>query len=174
MYTEHAFNYEMLPTSVPEIQRTNLANTILLLKAMGIHDLLNFDFMDPPPIQTLIAAMEQLYALGALDDEGLLTKVGRKMAEFPLEPPQAKMLLTAVDLGCVDEIITIIAMLSEPNIFYRPKDRQQVADQKKARFHQPEGDHLTILAVYESWKKNNFSNVWCHENYIQSRSMRRA
>ena len=64
-----------------------------------------------------------MYALGALDDEGLLTKVGRKMAEFPLEPPQAKMLLTAVDLECVDEIITIIAMLSEPNIFYRPKDK---------------------------------------------------
>ncbi|CAD8089393.1 unnamed protein product [Paramecium sonneborni] len=174
LYTEQAFNTEMLPTSVPEIQRTNLANTILLLKAMGIHDLLNFDFMDPPPVQTMIAAMEQLYALGALDDEGLLTKVGRKMAEFPLEPPQAKMLLTAVDLGCVDEIITIIAMLSEPNIFYRPKDRQQLADQKKARFHRPEGDHLTLLTVYEHWKKNNFSNVWCHENYIQARSMRRA
>ena len=166
LYTEHAYNYEMLPTTVPEIQRTNLSNTILLLKAMGIHDLLNFDFMDPPPIQTMIAAMEQLYALGALDDEGLLTKVGRKMAEFPLEPPQAKMLLTAVDLGCVDEIITIIAMLAEPNIFYRPKDKQTIADQKKARFHQPEGDHLTLLCVYESWKKNNFSNVWCHENYI--------
>ena len=58
LYTESAFNSEMLPTSVPEIQRTNLANTILLLKAMGIHDLLNFDFMDPPPIQTMIAAME--------------------------------------------------------------------------------------------------------------------
>ena len=76
----------MLPTSIPEIQRTNLANTVLLLKAMGINDLINFDFMDPPPIQTLISAMEQLYTLGALDDEGLLTKLGRLMAEFPLEP----------------------------------------------------------------------------------------
>jgi ATP-dependent RNA helicase DHX8/PRP22 len=76
----------MLPTSIPEIQRTNLANTVLLLKAMGINDLINFDFMDPPPIQTLISAMEQLYTLGALDDEGLLTKIGRLMAEFPLEP----------------------------------------------------------------------------------------
>ena len=64
----------MLPTSIPEIQRTNLANTVLLLKAMGINDLINFDFMDPPPIQTLISAMEQLYTLGALDDEGLLRR----------------------------------------------------------------------------------------------------
>ncbi len=66
----------MLTTSIPEIQRTNMANTVLLLKAMGINDLINFDFMDPPPIQSLIAAMEGLYALGALDDEGLLTKLG--------------------------------------------------------------------------------------------------
>lgn len=63
-----------------------MANTVLLLKAMGINDLINFDFMDPPPIQTLISAMESLYTLSALDDEGLLTKLGRLMAEFPLEP----------------------------------------------------------------------------------------
>lgn len=57
---------------------------MLELKAMGINDLINFDFMDAPPVQTLIAALEQLYYLSALDDEGLLTKLGRKMAEFPL------------------------------------------------------------------------------------------
>ena len=70
----------MLPTSVPEIQRANLSNTVLELKAMGINDLINFDFMDAPPVQTLIAALEQLYYLSALDDEGLLTRLGRKMA----------------------------------------------------------------------------------------------
>lgn len=76
----------MLPTAVPEIQRTNLASTVLILKAMGINDLINFDFMDPPPVQTLVSALETLYNLEALDDEGLLTKLGRLMAEFPLEP----------------------------------------------------------------------------------------
>lgn len=86
LYTEDGFKNEMLPTSVPELQRTNLSTTVLILKAMGINDLINFDFMDPPPVQTLIAAMEQLYTLGALDDEGLLTRVGRMMAEFPIEP----------------------------------------------------------------------------------------
>ena len=58
---------------------------------MGINDLLGFDFMDPPPAPTLIAALEQLYNLGALDEEGLLTRLGRKMAEFPLEPPMSKV-----------------------------------------------------------------------------------
>jgi len=112
LYTEDAYKNEMLPTSIPEIQRTNLANTVLLLKAMGINDLINFDFMDPPPVQALIAAMENLYTLSALDDEGLLTKLGRIMAEFPLEPQLSKMTLTSVDLGCSDEIITVVAMIS--------------------------------------------------------------
>ena len=70
----------MLPTNVPEIQRTNLASTVLSLKAMGINDLLAFDFMDAPPMQTLISAMEQLHALSALDDEGLLTRLGRRVS----------------------------------------------------------------------------------------------
>lgn len=91
LYTEAAYKNEMLPTNIPEIQRTNLGTTVLTLKAMGINDLLHFDFMDPPPVQTLIAAMEQLYALSALDDEGMLTRLGRKMAEFPLEPPLSKV-----------------------------------------------------------------------------------
>lgn len=79
---------------------------------MGINDLISFDFMDPPPIQTLISALEHLYTLGCLDDEGLLTRLGLKMAEFPMEPPLSKMLITSVDLGCSDEAATIIAMLS--------------------------------------------------------------
>lgn len=75
--------------------------------------------------------------MGALDQEGFLTRVGRKMAEFPLEPQLSKMLIASVELGCSEEILTIVAMLSVQSIFYRPKDKQDVADQKKAKFHQP-------------------------------------
>jgi ATP-dependent RNA helicase DHX8/PRP22 len=174
LYTEAAYQNEMLPNSVPEIQRTNLANTVLTLKAMGINDLIHFDFMDPPPVQTLITALENLYTLGALDDEGFLTRIGRKMAEFPLEPMLSKMLIASVDMGCSEEILTIVAMLSVQNIFYRPKDKQAAADQKKAKFHQPEGDHITLLTVYNSWRNSKFSNAWCFDNYIQARQMKRA
>ncbi|KAE9464457.1 hypothetical protein C3L33_03557, partial [Rhododendron williamsianum] len=174
LYTESAFHNEMSPASVPEIQRINLGMTTLTMKAMGINDLLSFDFMDPPSPQALISAMEQLYSLGALDEEGLLTKLGRKMAEFPLDPPLSKMLLASVDLGCSDEILTIIAMIQTGNIFYRPREKQAQADQKRAKFFQPEGDHLTLLAVYEAWKAKNFSGPWCFENFVQSRSLRRA
>jgi HrpA-like RNA helicase len=151
---------------------------------MGINDLLGFDFMDPPPPATLVSALEQLYNLGALDEEvpvhiratlaaathvinncmlvdhamrvqrqsalwasssggrpptdgrkpsglvllqGLLTKLGRKMAEFPLDPPVSKMLIASVDLGCSEEVLTIIGMLSAQNIFYRPREKQSQA-----------------------------------------------
>jgi len=174
LYTEAAYRSEMLPTSIPEIQRSNLGNVVLQLKAMGINDLLGFDFMDPPPPQIMVQAMETLYMLGALDDEGLLTRVGRKMAEFPLDPQLSKILLTSVDLGCSDEVLTVVAMLSVENVFYRPRDKQAQADQKKARFYQPEGDHLTLLTVYEAWKRNKFATPWCFENFIQARAMRRA
>lgn len=174
LYTESAFRDEMLPTAVPEIQRSNLSMTVLTMKAMGINDLLHFDFMDPPPPQTLVTALEQLYNLGALDEEGLLTKLGRKMAEFPLDPPVSKMLIASVDLGCSEEVVTIIGMLSAQNIFHRPREKQAAADQRKSRFNQPEGDHLTMLAVYEAWKAAKFSVPWCYENFIQARSMRRA
>ncbi|CAO2841533.1 unnamed protein product [Amaranthus hypochondriacus] len=174
LYTESAYRNEMSPTTIPEIQRINLGMTTLNMKAMGINDLLSFDFMDPPSPQALISAMEQLYSLGALDEEGLLTKLGRKMAEFPMEPPLSKMLLASVDLGCSDEILTIIAMITTGNVFYRPREKQAQADQKRAKFFQPEGDHLTLLAVYEAWKAKNFSGPWCFENFIQSRSLRRA
>ena len=131
LYTEAAFQTEMLPMGIPEIQRTNLANVVLQLKAMGINDLLGFDFMDPPPVQAMVGAMEGLYMQGALDDEGLLTRLGRKMAEFPLEPSLSKMLIVSCDLQCSEEVLTIVAMLSTESPFFRPKDRAAQADQKK-------------------------------------------
>lgn len=174
LYTERAYRDEMMPTPVPEIQRTNLATTVLQLKTMGINDLLHFDFMDAPPVESLIMALEQLHSLSALDDEGLLTRLGRRMAEFPLEPNLSKMLIMSVALQCSDEVLTIVSMLSVQNVFHRPKDKQALADQKKAKFNQLEGDHLTLLAVYNSWKNNKFSTPWCYENFVQNRTLKRA
>jgi ATP-dependent RNA helicase DHX8/PRP22 len=147
---------------------------VLNLKAMGINDLIGFDFLDPPSPQTLVTAMHQLYTLGALDDEGLLTRVGRKMAEFPIEPPLSKMLICSAELGCADEILTIVAMLSVENVFYRPKEKQVESDQAKAKFNQAEGDHITLLVVYQEWAKSAYSSPWCHERFIQSRTMKKA
>ena len=122
----------------------------------------------------MLTALEELYALAALDDEGLLTRLGRKMADFPMDPSLAKALIASVDKGCSDEMVTIVAMLNLPTIFYRPKEKQTQADQKKAKFHDPHGDHLTLLNVYNSWKQNGYASPWCFENFIQFRAMRRA
>ncbi|KAJ1345414.1 hypothetical protein BSLG_000927 [Batrachochytrium salamandrivorans] len=97
-----------------------------------------------------------------------------KDVTIPHGPSMAKTLLISTDLGCSEELLTIVAMLTAQNVFYRPKEKQAQADQKKAKFHQPEGDHLTLLTVYNAWKASKFSNAWCHENYIQARTMRRA
>ena len=95
LFTAWAYKNELEDNTIPEIQRTNLGNVVLLLKSLGINDLIHFDFMDPPPHETLVLALEQLYALGALNHKGELTKLGRRMAEFPVDPMLSKMILAA-------------------------------------------------------------------------------
>jgi pre-mRNA-splicing factor ATP-dependent RNA helicase DHX16 len=121
--------------TIPEIQRTNLGNVVLMLKSLGINDLIHFDFMDPPPAETIIRALEQLYALGA---------------EFPLDPMLSKTCIMAEHYKCVDQVLTISAMLSVGNtVFFRPKEKQIHADNSKKNFDRPGGDHITLLNVFE-------------------------
>lgn len=135
VYTHWAFLNEMEADTVPEIQRTNLGNVVLMLKSLGIHDLVNFDFMDPPPAEALLRALEQLYALGALNDRGELTKLGRRMAEFPLDPQLAKALLAAERFGVAAEVATVCAMVSVGSaVFFRPKDKALHADNAHKAF----------------------------------------
>lgn len=174
LYTESAFYNEMLPNTIPEIQRQNLAHTILMLKAMGINDLLNFEFMDPPPKNLLMRALEELFNLQALDNDGYLTKLGMRMSQFPMEPALSRALLSSVTNSCSEEIIIIISMLSVQSVFYRPKEKQQEADQKKAKFHHPYGDHLTLLNVYTRWQQANCTEQFCTNNYLHFRHLKRA
>ena len=174
LYTEHEFTQNMLEMTVPEIQRTNLEATVLMMKAMGIHDLLAFPFMDAPARDTLVFALENLYALGALDQEGLLTKLGRLMSEFPQEPPLSKVLIVSVDFECAEDVTSILSMIQAQNIFYRPKEKQMQADAKKAKFHQPEGDHITLLTIFNAWQAARYASPWCIDNFLQGPSLKRA
>ena len=175
LYTSWAYQHELEDNTIPEIQRTNLGNVVLLLKSLGINDLVNFDYMDPPPMETLRLAFEQLYALGALNHKVELTKLGRRMAEFPLDPMLSKTILASETYKCSAEILTIVSMLSVNNsIFFRPKDKMLLADAARQGFFAPGGDHLMLLNVYNQWKDTNYSTQWCFENFIQFRSMNRA
>jgi pre-mRNA-splicing factor ATP-dependent RNA helicase DHX38/PRP16 len=107
-YTESAYKRELLTNTIPEIQRTNLSNVVLLLKvlamtlvgarlivpsilqSLGVENIRDFAFMDPPPADNISNSMYQLWILGALDNTGALTQMGRKMVEFPLDPPVSR------------------------------------------------------------------------------------
>ena len=120
LYTEYTYEHELAEFTIPEIQRTNLASVILMLKSIGIPDILHFDFLDPPPVESIMRGMEHLYALGSLNDEGELTKLGRRMAEFPCDPTMSKTIIASERHGCVADILSICAMLDVNNsVFYR-------------------------------------------------------
>ncbi|KAK5632986.1 hypothetical protein RRF57_008700 [Xylaria bambusicola] len=174
LFTEKAFKDELYIQTIPEIQRTNLSNTVLLLKSLGVRDLLDFDFMDPPPQDTITTSMFDLWALGALDNLGELTDLGAKMNAFPMDPSLAKLLIMSEQYGCSEEMLTIVSMLSVPNVFYRPKERQEESDAAREKFFVPESDHLTYLHVYSQWKSNGHSDGWCTRHFLHPKSLRRA
>lgn len=174
LFTEKAFKDELYIQTIPEIQRTNLANTVLLIKSLGVKDLLDFDFMDPPPQETITTSLFDLWALGALDNVGELTDLGSKMNAFPMDTSLAKMLILSEEYGCSEEMATIVSMLSVPNVFYRPKERQEESDAAREKFFVPESDHLTYLHVYSQWKSNGYSDRWCSQHFLHSKSLRRA
>ncbi|KAM5558395.1 putative pre-mRNA-splicing factor ATP-dependent RNA helicase DEAH2 [Rosa sericea] len=174
LYTEKSFHNDLVPQTYPEILRSNLANTVLTLKKLGIDDLVHFDFMDPPAPETLMRALEVLNYLGALDDDGNLTKLGEIMSEFPLDPQMSKMLVVSPEFNCSNEILSVSAMLSVPNCFVRPREAQKAADEAKARFGHIDGDHLTLLNVYHAYKQNNEDPSWCYENFVNQRALKSA
>lgn len=110
LYTSWAYENELEDNTVPEIQRTNLGNVILLLKTLGVDNIVNFDFMDPPSPLALSKALEMLYGLGALNDSAELTKIGRKMAEFPVDPMMARVILASEKYKCSDEVSSILTV----------------------------------------------------------------
>ncbi|GLA59707.1 DEAH-box RNA helicase prp16 [Aspergillus tubingensis] len=175
LYTEVAYKNELYLQTIPEIQRTSLSNTVLLLKSLGVKDLLDFDFMDPPPQETITTSLFELWSLGALDNLGDLTPLGRQMTPFPMDPPLAKLIITAAETyGCSEEMLTIVSMLSVPSVFYRPKERQEESDAAREKFFVPESDHLTLLHVYTQWKANGYSDGWCTRHFLHAKALRRA
>jgi pre-mRNA-splicing factor ATP-dependent RNA helicase DHX38/PRP16 len=174
LYTDTIYREDLLENNIPEIQRTNLANVVLLLKSLNIDNLLEFEFMNPPPQENILNSMYQLWILGALDDFGNLTPLGKKMVEFPLDPPLSKMLLESEQYRCTSEILTVVSMLSVPSVFYRPKDKEIDADSSREKFFVPESDHLTLLNVYTQWKNNGFRSDWATSNFIHIKALRKV
>ncbi|KAF8820957.1 ATP-dependent Rna helicase [Cardiosporidium cionae] len=179
LYTEKAFETELVDQTYPEILRSNLGSIVLTLKKLGIDDLVHFDFMDPPAPETLMRALEQLNYLVALDDEGELTDDGEAMAEFPLDPQLAKMLVSSPKFNCSREILTLASMLSVPQCFVRPKDKFREADAARQKFAHFDGDHTTLLNVFHAYMEHTRGGKeaeknFCFDNFLNQRSLSSA
>ncbi|KAF8840453.1 P-loop containing nucleoside triphosphate hydrolase protein [Paxillus ammoniavirescens] len=174
LYTEKDFMNELEEQTHPEILRSNLANTVLELVKAGIKDLVKFDYVDAPAPETLMRALELLNYLAALDDDGNLTALGSVMAEFPLDPQLSKMLISSPEFQCSNEILTITAMLSVPNVWLRPNNQRKEADAAKALLTVPDGDHLTLLNVYNSFMQNKYDRNWAWNNFLSARALAQA
>ncbi|EKX72856.1 Helicase associated domain HA2 containing protein [Theileria equi strain WA] len=178
LYTERTYINDLFENNVPEIRRTNLCNVVLLLKSLKIKRLTEFDFIDPPNVESILSAMLQLWILGGIDETGELTDVGKRMVQYPLEPPLAKIIIAGESEGCLSEVLTVVSVLSAPNIFVVENEsdasRESADNAAREKFLVPESDHLTLLNVYKQWCLNGRSASWCQDNKIQHKSLKRA
>lgn len=177
LYTQQS--YETLSdTTAPEIQRSNLAPVVMQLKALGIDNIVRFDFLTSPPAELVIRALELLYSLGAVDDYAKLTKpLGFRMAELALEPMMGKVLLSAASFGCLSEILSIAAMVSLQGGIWVQDDggERGAAESSRRKFAVEEGDHLTYLNVYHAFvTKGKKDAKWCRDNNLNYKSLMRA
>jgi ATP-dependent RNA helicase DDX35 len=175
LYTEDYFLNQMPGEGIPEMQRSNLVSTVIQLKALGIDNILGFDWPAPPSSEAMIRALEVLYSLQILDDDAKLTSpTGFQVAELPLDPMISKMILASSELGCSHEIITIAAVLSVQSVWIIARGVQKEQDEAKLRFAAAEGDHVTFLNVYKGFLESKKPTQWCYKNFLNYQSMKKV
>ncbi len=135
----------------PEIQRSNLADVILRMKAFGLGDIEEFPFLNAPPAKGIRAGYGLLHELGAIDDVGQLTDIGRELAHLPVDPTVGRMILQARQEKALREVLIIAAALSIQDPRERPMDLREKADAAHRRFTHPDSDFLTLLAIWEDY-----------------------
>ncbi|KAG6405244.1 hypothetical protein SASPL_132831 [Salvia splendens] len=188
LYPENEF-YKLKASTTPEIKRCNLANVILQLKALGVDDILGFDFIEEPDRMAITKSMELLFLLGALTDGSKLSDpVGHQMARLPLDPIYSKALVVANQFNCLEEMLIIVALLSVESIYYAPREKLEESRTALRSFSSLEGDHLTLLKIYRASdefleksklvgspdKAEKKLRKWCKQNFINSRSLKHA
>jgi len=180
LYSEETYK-QMKNVTTPEILRSNLSSVMLQMKAMGIHDVFQFDYMESPDRLSILLALKQLFLLEAVNDAGEITELGHKLAQFPLDPTYAVCLLSSVAYECSEDMIRLISMLSSESPWVRPprtqSDEAQEAVRIQERMNEESGDHATLVKLYERWKHrgdDKRQKEWCRDKYLLHRSMRQA
>ncbi|KAG6331455.1 hypothetical protein ID866_7633 [Astraeus odoratus] len=165
----------LLPSTPPEITRTDMSTPILQLKSLGIDDLMKFEWVTAPPAESVLRALEGLVAAGMVGEDGRLTVLGQQAAEWPVEISLARMLFSSKDFKCGEEILTIAAMTSIQDAFVIPEGAQgALAELERRKFTAEEGDHLTLLNAYNAFTKYGKSSSWCKTHALNFRAMSRA
>ncbi|WOK97415.1 putative pre-mRNA-splicing factor ATP-dependent RNA helicase DEAH4 [Canna indica] len=178
LYPKTIYNEEFLDATIPEIQRSSLAGSVLHLKSLSLSDIdiLKFDFLDPPSRESLEDALRQLYLIDAIDENGEITDIGKSMAELPLEPSLARTLLEANELGCLSQALTVTAMLSAEVSIHPTRSKNKEKKRKQSFSRIPDGsgwgDHIQLLQVFESWHLADYDPNWCTDNELHVRSMK--
>lgn len=172
LFSEDDFNKRPEFTK-PEILRTSLAGVILQMKALGIKNPEEFEFVDMPEKEAIRKAHQTLQALGALDAKDELTEIGWEMANLPLEPHIARMVIAAAKYGCLEEVLVVASSLSVRNIFPLIKDEEQkkLAAEAQAKFKDSASDFLTLLKVWEEYRNSGFDRNWIIKNFLNWKAL---
>ncbi|KAJ4960743.1 hypothetical protein NE237_020653 [Protea cynaroides] len=177
LYPSFVYREEFPEVTVPEIQRSSLAGSVLYLKSLDLPDIdiLKFDFLDPPSRESLEDALKQLYLVDAIDENGSITDIGRTMAELPLEPSLSRTLMEANEFGCLSQALTVAAMLSAETTLLPGQSKGTEKKRKHAPSNLPDGsgwgDHIQLLQVFENWDRMDYDPRWCKDNDLQVRGM---
>ena len=178
LYTER--NYLALrPQTQPEILRTNLTGFILTLKALGVENILAFDLLDVPSVDAISYGLESLYALGAIDDETCLTKLGSDLASFPTDPCISRMLLESLKENCSWEVLGVAAALQVRDLFQPPRGRRRAQHQidyenAMADIADPTGDHVTYANCLAEMEDRQWSEHECRDRFLNYLALKRA
>jgi ATP-dependent RNA helicase DDX35 len=181
LYTEDYFLKDMQQRTPPEILRTNLSSFILTLKALGVDNILGFDLMDIPSVDSLSHGLESLYALGAIDDNTSLTTLGFDMSSFPTDPRISRMLLESLREECAREVAGVASALQVRSLFLTPRGssarRQQLQLDFEAaisEFVDRSGDHVTYVNVVAEQDDRKMNREECREKFIDHLALQRT
>ncbi|KAM3599748.1 uncharacterized protein V6R79_010765 [Siganus canaliculatus] len=175
LYPQSVYEGGMVEARCPGVVEENLSHLVLLLKRLDIADMGQCKFLDRPAPEALMQALEDLDYLAALDDDGNLSEVGIIMSELPLEPSLAKALIAACEYDCVDELLTIAAMLTAPPCFVTTDpSREEAAVTHWRPLMHAEGDHMTLINIYNAFMEHNQDEAWCTTNFLSHSALRLA
>ncbi|KAJ9161353.1 p-loop containing nucleoside triphosphate hydrolase protein [Coniochaeta hoffmannii] len=179
LYTEDSFN-KLQDADLPEILRNDVLGAVLTMKARGIDDVLSFPLMDRPSVEAIEKALIHLHILGAIDDAGVITDMGRKMAYFPVSAPLGRVLLAAASpqYDCLLEVIDIISCItSGDDIFHQlqSEEAREEAEEYRKELYRREGDLITYHTALQHYAAESTDRVdWCKKRKVNIRNMRQA